>query len=84
MTELKVLGFVTVIVIVDETVPVNETLQSKGKLFDFLIYFVVAGNIVEELKLVGTDGSGGRSKCSNNEIFHPCVILSILLINFKN
>ena len=60
------------VMIVDENVPMNESLKSKGKLFDFLINFVKSSDIVEEIELIGTDG--GRGECSNSEILHPCVI----------
>ena len=62
MAELKVLGFVAVVMRVYDPVPIHESLEAHGKLFDVPIDFVKAGGIVCELEFVGTDGGGGRSK----------------------
>ena len=70
VAELEVLGFVGVIVLVDEPVPENESLQSNSKLLDFFINFVVASSIIHEIELVGTDCGSGRGEGGESVRFH--------------
>ena len=44
------------IVLVDDSVPVLESLEACCKLFDVLICLVKSGGVVGELKVVSTDG----------------------------
>ena len=69
MTKIEI-GSISGVVIVDNPVPVNESIQSNGILLDIFINFVEAGGIVDELELVGTDGGSGRSEGSESGRFH--------------
>ena len=70
MTEFKILGFVAVVMLIDELVVVFESLEANGILLHVLIDFVIACCIVSELELVSTDGGGGRSEGSESDRSH--------------
>ena len=73
VAEFKVL-FVGGVVFTYESVVVNESLEACRKLFDVLIDFVKAGDVLAELEFVATDGAGGRSDDSENERLHHQVV----------
>ena len=58
------------IVLVDDSVPICESLESQGKLLSVLIHFVKSGGIVHELELVRSDGGGSRSEDSESKSLH--------------
>ena len=70
MAELKVLGFVAVVMLIYDPVPIYESLEAHGKLFDVPIDFVEAGDIVCELEFVGTDGGSGRCEDGKSYRLH--------------
>ena len=69
MTESEVYS-VAVVVLPDESVVMHKSLEAHRKLLGVFIKLVIAGGIVGELELVGTDGGGDRNEGSKSERFH--------------
>ena len=60
--------------LVDDSVPVLESLEAQGELLNVFIDFVEAGSIVGELEFVSTDSKSGRSEGGKGEGLHLLVI----------
>ena len=56
--------------LLDDPVPIYESLETQGELFNVFIDFVESGCIVRELDFVGTDSGSDRSECGKGEGFH--------------
>ena len=54
----------SVVVLMDELVVVCESLEAHRKLLDVLVDLVKAGNILDKLELVRTDGGDGSGEGS--------------------
>ena len=63
-------GTVGIVMLVDDSVPVLESIRAQGELFDVFIDFVEAGGVVGELKVVSTDGNSGRSEGGKGKGLH--------------
>ena len=69
MAEFEILT-IGVVVLVDYPVPIHESLEAHGKLFNVPIDFVKAGSIVSELDFVGTDSGSSRSEGGKSDRLH--------------
>ena len=57
------------VVLLDEDVGDEESLEARSELLDVLIHLVEAGGVVDELELVGAEGDGDGSEGSESEGF---------------
>ena len=64
------LGTVGVVVLIDDSVPVLESLEAHCKLLDVFVEFIIPGSIVRELEVLSTYGGGGRSEGGKGEGSH--------------
>ena len=66
----EIIGLVWAVMLVDKPVPVCKPLKTISILYHVIIRLVEAGDVVDELELVGTDGGSGSNEGRESERVH--------------